>query len=248
MKIINQLGLYLFQIAKILSFSIIFSACSTLGNTSTRIGQTSASYVSEFPEVNIGEISGVSIKDTFQIGDAADVSVYNVESLSNTYVVDRKGDIVFPLIGKVKVAGLSTYQLQEQLTSRYGEQYLREPGINVKIEAQSLGKIVVDGAVRKPGVFEIDGIIRLTEAIALAQGLNNEDTSGSKIYIVRTIDGKEVIAEVNLQNIRKFGLPDAQIIPNDVIFVQDSRGRIVFREFLKTLPLLNTIFLISRTN
>jgi len=117
--------------------------------------------------------------------------------------------------------------------------------VNVKLEAQDLGRVVVDGAVNKPGVFEIDDIINLSEAIALAAGLDNEDTNGSSIFIVRSINGERKVREVNLREIRKLGAADPQIIPNDVIFVQDSTGRILFREFLRTVPLLNTAVIYS---
>jgi len=179
-------------------------------------------------------------KDIFKSGDIADVQVYNVEALTNTYVVDRGGDINFPLIGSLKVAGLTTTQLQQTLTQRYGADYLRAPSINVKLEAQDLGRVVVDGAVNTPGVFEINDIITLSEAIALAQGLDDQTTNGSRVYIVRNIEGTRRVKEVDMRQVRQLGAADPQIIPSDVIFVEDSVGRIAFREFLRTVPLLNT--------
>ena len=231
-----------------LGFSLLsLTACATMKKTDASLANVgseasisqNARYVDVFPEVSIAEIARSTTKDTFKIGDTADITVYNVESLTGTYVVDRIGNINFPLIGVVKVAGLSTIDLQKILTESYGTYYLRNPNINVKLDAQDLGRVVVDGAVNKPGVFEIDRIIRLSEAIALAEGLG-EDANGSSVFIIRTINGEAKIKEVNLKDVRKLGAPDPQIIPDDVIFVQDSTGRVVFREFIRAVPLLNT--------
>jgi len=238
-----------------LTASLIVTGCASVSdgnplklNGNSASIQDAQGYVTDFPTVSIEDIARSRTKDVFKIGDTADVSVYNVESLTNTYVVDRAGNINFPLIGTVKVAGLSTTEVQNTLTTRYGSQYLRSPSVNVKLEAQDLGRVVVDGAVNKPGVFEIDDIINLSEAIALASGLDNQDTNGSSIFIVRSINGERKVREVNLREIRKLGAADPQIIPNDVIFVQDSAGRILFREFLRTVPLLNTAVIYATRN
>lgn len=233
----------------VLGLALCLSACANIGggnlNNSKETIKDSQNYVGSFDNVNVSDLARSVNDDIFKVGDIADVSVYSVEDLSNTYVVDGSGNISFPLIGTIQVAGLSTTQLQETLTQRYGSTYLREPGINVKLESKDLGRIVVDGAVNKPGVFDVKNIIRLTEAIALAEGLDTIETNGSEVYIARTINGERKVTQVDLRSIRKFAAIDPQIIPDDVIFVQDSSGRILFREFLRTVPLLNTATLLA---
>ena len=73
----------------------------------------------------------------------------------------------------------------------------------------------------------------------------NEDANRKEIYIIRDIEGQRRVKKVNLSDIRQTAAADPQIIPNDVVFVQDARGRILFREFLKTVPLLNTAAIIA---
>lgn len=238
-------------ILPVLALSTAVSGCASLGSTpfgaqdpETKI-ENASGYVSEFPEVSLNEIAQSVTQDVFKAGDIADVSVYNVEALTQTYVVDRGGQISFPLIGVVQVAGLSTTQLQQTLTQRYAATYLQQPSINVKREAQDLGRVVVDGAVNKPGVFDIDDIITLSEAVALAEGLDAQDTNGSRIFIVRTINNERKVREVDIRDVRKLGSADPQIIPGDIIFVQDSPGRVAFREFLRTVPLLNTAAILA---
>lgn len=216
-----------------------FSPGAIAGAQTTDISNAQG-YVNAFPEMDINTVALSNARDVFKIGDTADISVYDVDSLTNSYIVDRSGNVSFPLIGTVKVAGLNTTELQQILTQRYGAQYLRSPSINVKLEAQTLGRVVVDGAVTSPKVFEVDDIVTLSEAIAQAGGLDENATNGSSVFIVRDIGGERKVREVNLRDIRRLGAPDPQIIPGDVIFVQDSAGRVAFREFLRTVPLLNT--------
>jgi len=220
------------------------SACATLapafgGNHGDDAIGEAANYVDSFPQINISELARNSAVDVIKVGDTAEVTIYNVEDLSGNYIVDRTGNISMPLIGPVQAEGRSVFELQEALTRRYGADYLQNPNINVKLDAKKLGKVIVDGAVNKPGVFEVDRVIRLSEAIALAEGIG-EDTTGKSVYIVRNVGGTAKVKEVNLRNIRNLSAPDPEISPDDVIFVNDSAGRVIFREFLRTVPLLNT--------
>lgn len=231
--------------------ALILTACVSVADAThessvqTDRATKSEAYVSDFPVVSLNQIAQDVTKDVFKSGDIADVRVYNVEELTQTYVVDRSGKISFPLIGSLKVAGLSTTQLQEILIERYGADFLHTPSINVKLEPQDLGRVVVDGAVNKPGVFDVNDIITLSEAIALAQGLNGENTNGSSVFIIRTINGERKIKEVDLRQIRKLRVSNTQIIPGDIVFVEDSVGRVLFKEFLRTVPLLNSAAIIA---
>jgi len=194
-KIAPRLSLIL--CAGLLSACASFEALSPIGGNKTSPIEQSEAYVTEFPEVSLNQIAQNVTKDIFKSGDIADVQVYNVEALTNTY-------------------------------------------------AQDLGRVVVDGAVNTPGVFEINDIITLSEAIALAQGLDDQTTNGSRVYIVRNIEGTRRVKEVDMRQVRQLGAADPQIIPSDVIFVEDSVGRIAFREFLRTVPLLNTAIIYGR--
>lgn len=245
MNFFNQVKLQYFLIPCLLLCALMLSSCSSL--QAQKI-QDNPNYVAEFPDENIGKIAQNITKDIFKVGDTANLTVYNVDALSNSYVVDRNGNINFPLIGTIHVESLNTAELQEILTQKYGSQYLKNPGINVKLESNEIGRVVVDGAVNNPGVFEVNDIIRLSEAIALAEGLNNIDTNGSKTFIVRNVSGERKVTEVDLRTIREFGGNDPQIIPNDVIFVQDNKGRVLFREFLRTVPLLSTAVIFATRN
>ena len=208
--------------------------------------QSETVFVESFPELDNLAYAQSSTQDIFRVGDIADIVVYKVADLSGTYAVDRNGIIDFPLIGDVDVSGKNTADLQVLLEELYGETYLQDPNISVKIEKTKLGKLVVDGAVEEPGVFEVFEIVTLSEAIALAGGLTLE-ADRKYIYIVRRVDGETKVQVANLDEIRKYGNNNPSIYPGDIIYVQDSNTRLAYNEFLRTIPLLSSlIFAASR--
>ena len=219
------------------------SACASMGDKSNNdLLADGEFYTQDFPEVSENTLAINADQDRFRIGDIADIFVYNVDSLTNTYPVDREGNVNFPLIGSQKVAGLTTLELQKQLMSEYGANYLQNPSITVKLESSMLGNIVVDGAVSKPGVFDLFKPIRLSEAVAMAGGLS-ENANQKEVYMVREIEGKKKVKIVNLKDIRRMGATDPQVYPDDIVYVQDSTGRMAYNEFLRTVPLLSAILL-----
>lgn len=222
------------------------TACASLGGDSGSSGSLSEGefFTQDFPEISENSLAINAEQDRFRIGDIADIYVYDVDSLTNTYPIDREGNINFPLIGTQEVAGLTTLELQKQLVAEYGETYLQNPSITVKLEASKLGNIVVDGAVSKPGVFELYNPVRLSEAVAMAGGLTS-DANTKSVYLVREIEGKRKVKEVNLKEIRSLGASDPEVYPDDIVFVQNSAGRMAYNEFLRTIPLLSAILIAS---
>ncbi|MGB3456477.1 MAG: polysaccharide biosynthesis/export family protein [Litorimonas sp.] len=224
--------------AAVLLSCIALSACAT-SSVSDNI-ENSDLLVQEFPPVSASDIAVNTLRDEIKIGDTVEMQVYNIESLSKEYVVDRAGQVNFPLIGRVDVVGLNTSELEQTLTRMYGADYLRDPSINIRVEPRELGKVVVDGAVNRPGVFEVSNVISLSEAIAMAEGLNNETTNGSSIFIVRNVDGTRKVREIDMREVRSFEVAEIDIIPSDVIFVDQSPGRVIFNNILRSNTLIQT--------
>lgn len=194
------------------------------------------------PTVDAATILSLENNDVFKVGDRAEITIFNVEDLSGTFLVNKSGNVVLPLVGEIKAAGLSTEDLQSKLVQAYGETYLQNPSINVDLDPVDLGRVVVDGAVKKPGAFDIQKIIGLSEAIAMAEGVT-EDANRREVYIVRHAGGEKYLQIADLTQIRKALVDDPKLIPGDIVFVQDSTGRIIFREFLRTVPIINSILI-----
>ena len=186
--------------------------------------------------------------ETFKKGDIAKISVNGLKEFSGTYTVGKDGKIYFGHIGDIYVAGHTVPEVQLKVQKGYGLCCLTNPNVSVEREDKQpvFGKIVVDGAVNDAGVFEIDEFIRLSEALALAGGMS-EIANPEMTVISRVIEGERKISTVNMADIQLYGAVDPLILPNDVVYIQDSKGRLLYQDFVKTLPLVSAlIFAASR--
>jgi polysaccharide export outer membrane protein len=172
--------------------------------------------------------------------DKLDIKVFQVEALSGEFQVEQTGAINFPLIGSVQAQGKTTTELAALLTQRLGEKYLRSPSVQVGFKETSEQSITVDGSVRQPGVFPLKGSTSLMKAVAMARG-TTEDANPSRVVIFRTVNGQRVAGAFDLSAIRKAEAQDPTVYGNDIIIVDGSRARTVFRDLLSSIPLLGIL-------
>ena len=174
----------------------------------------------------------------YKQGDIADVTIFNEAGLSGKYVVDSQGNATFPYIGSVQIAGLTNIQLQTRLMQLYGADFFQNPNILVNMEAKGLGKVIIDGAVKTPGVIELSNAISLTEAIARVGGITQEGDS-DKVFVVRQNGTTRTPFRVDLDAVRLAQAPDPVLIPSDVIFVQKEGDKFDYDDILRAIPVLN---------
>ena len=112
-------------------------------------------------------------------GDAIRLIVPGEAALSDIYDVDPQGAVTLPLIGRMDVAKQSWQDVRSKLLAAYRRE-LREPGINVI----PLRRVLVLGAVNKPGSYLLAPTVSLSGAIATASGAV-ADGSARRIRITR---------------------------------------------------------------
>ena len=122
-------------------------------------------------------------------GDSVRVLIWQEPDLSGSFRVDENSVLTLPMLGPVRVAGLTAAQLRERLMQDYSVQ-LRNPSIDVTI----LRRVSVLGHVRQPGLYEVDPTMRVSDVIAMAGGVAPEGNDDN-IKVVR--NGVEV-AKVEL--------------------------------------------------
>ncbi|MHA7901497.1 MAG: polysaccharide biosynthesis/export family protein [Henriciella sp.] len=169
--------------------------------------------------------------------DMLEVSVFGVDELNGTYQVDFTGQIKLPLIGEVRAVGLNSSELAEDLERRYGETYLQNPDVTVRIEESVGRQVTVEGAVNAPGLFPVRGRLTLLQAVALAGGTSSA-SNPKNVYLFREIEGERRAASFNLVNIRKGAADDPQIYGNDIVVVDGSDLRENYRDLIRSAPLL----------
>ncbi len=116
------------------------------------------------------------------------VTVFGQKDLDREVRVNGQGEISLPLVGLVKVAGLTTQEIEKRLQELYGSEYLVKPQVNVAVKEYRHQRVAVTGAVAKPGSYEIIGPRTLLEVLALAGGFANSPgaaQAGDTINIIR---------------------------------------------------------------
>lgn len=169
-------------------------------------------------------------------GDKLRLTVFQVEDLTFEEIrVDVSGNLQLPLVGSVRAAGYTPEELSAYLTQRLGERYLRDPQVSVIVNEAASQKITVDGAVTKPGVYEMRGQTSLVQAVAMAEGASRvADTR--QIAVFRMIDGRRHVALFDLQSIRSGQAPDPILQGDDIVIVDTSRMSVAMRDVIAALP------------
>lgn len=138
------------------------------------------------------------------------------------YLIDSEGNIDFPVIGKIKLSGLTRSAaidiLKEQL-----KPYLNNPTILIRILNY---KITVLGEVRNPGTFTIPNErITLLEAIGIAGDLQITGIR-KNVLVIRDSDGKKTETRVDLTTNELFSSPVYYLQQNDVVYVEPNRAKV----------------------
>jgi len=173
---------------------------------------------------------------TYRIGpyDLLKIEVFQVAELSSQERVNEAGFVVMPLIGNVKVGGLTPDEAEQFIAAKLGEEYLQDPQVNIFVSEYASQKVTVSGRVKKPGVFPVAGKTTLMQAIALAGGLDDVAKKDEILVFRKQPTGSVNAYVVNLASIEEGKLTDPVIVADDRIVVPKS-GAAVFRQALGSI-------------
>jgi len=173
-------------------------------------------------------------------GDIITIRALNVEEISEKPVrIGTSGIIKFPMIGRIKAAGMTLEQLEAEITSRLKDS-VNEPDVAVAITEYRSQPVSIMGSVNTPGVLHLEGRKTLFEVLSLAGGLKPE--AGYSVKITRRTEfgviplpgaapdatGRYSVATVNLKSVMEARKPEENILvcPFDVISV--PKGELVY--------------------
>lgn len=181
--------------------------------------------------------------DIIRTGDHLAIRVLGEPELtSDAYIVDGKGAIQVPLAGEFVVAGRNASEVRDELTSRLGSRYIRNPQVAVSVSERRRTTFAVEGDVREPGIFEaVPGTTLLS---ALAQAKSTSETAKlDEVMIFRVLQGQRLGARFNIGDIRNGRAADPMILAGDTVVVGRSALKENFKQFLQAAPLLNLFYI-----
>ena len=157
-----------------------------------------------------------------------------ISSLVNGYLIDEEGMIEFPVVGKIKISGLTIFKAQQKI-QQIAEQYLDSPVTEVRLLNF---RFTVLGEVRKENtVNSLNNRITMLEAIGLAGGFTDY-ADKSNVKVIRQGEGKAEVFYVNLLDENFVQSPFYYVNQNDVIVVPPLRQRPYQIYFGKNLALV----------
>ena len=139
------------------------------------------------------------------------------------YVVDNDGYIDFPVLGLVKAAGLTRWELAKEIKGMIVDgNYIKDPVVTVEFMNF---KISVMGEVTSPGTYNIEGDkITILQALSLARDLTIFGRRDN-VSVIREQDGERVIYQVDLRSASIFESPAYYLQQNDIVYVEPNKVR-----------------------
>lgn len=228
---------------------LIFTACSSDRNLvyfsdlpQTDINQTkdlSAALASSEPKIQQNDVIDIKVtslspesNNLFNINNSVNplISTNNNNNNNNTsnigipgvgYRVDQNGEIGFPVLGEVKLAGLTTDEAQNYLIKQLST-YIKSPLVSVNFLNF---KVTVIGEVNRPGTFNVSGnSINFLEALGLAGDMTPYGRRDN-VLLIRQVDNKRSIVRINLNGSRIFDTPYYYLHQNDIVYVEPDKSK-----------------------
>ena len=115
------------------------------------------------------------------IGDKLEISVFGHDDLSRTVDVRSDGNISYPLIGDLKVAGMAPSEVDAEITRALGKDYLVDPDVNVEVKESQSRWVSILGEIRNPGRYLLKRNMHVIDLIGEAGGPTKDAGPGVTI-------------------------------------------------------------------
>ncbi|WP_366184827.1 polysaccharide biosynthesis/export family protein [Flavobacterium ovatum] len=141
---------------------------------------------------------------------------------SQLYLVDSKGTIDFPILGKLKIGGKTRTEVVAMLSQKIAT-YIKNPIINLRI---TNFKVSLQGEVNSPGVYTINSErLTLIEALSLSKDLTIYGKRDN-ILVIREVDGQKTFNRVDITKADFMNSPFYYLSQNDVIYVEPNKSKV----------------------
>ena len=191
-------------------------------------------------------------------GDRVAINVFNVYRQSSTgtaqftssegsgsllnnqegYLVSQDGTVFLPLIGDVKLQGMTTAQATKTLTEKYTK-YLRHPFVTVNILNQ---RVYVLGDVKNPGMVPVlNETMTIFEAIARSGDFSTYGRRDNIMIIRGNINDNPEIRIIDMSHMASLRVQDLILRPNDIVYVQPRDMKATNIAISEITPILSLI-------
>ncbi|SDS99599.1 polysaccharide export outer membrane protein [Mucilaginibacter mallensis] len=252
-KILNHHLQFVLSISSIL---LLFSSCSYKQDQVLFEGNTQPN-----TSISVATIYRIKPQDILQVRNLQNVkyivddapstsssSSSSANADNQTYQVEEDSTIGLPVLGNVKVAGLTRYEAEKKIAYLYSKTLLKDPVIQVKILNL---KVTLMGEIKTPGNYPLlKDKTTLTEVLGEAGGLTSK-ADEKNIKIIRGPQENPQVTEIDLGKLNSLSNPACILQNQDIIYVSESRHAVKNEKLQNlsniaqpALTLLNTVLII----
>lgn len=161
------------------------------------------------------------------LGDRIRVAVFQEDDLSAIPRVNARGTVTLPLIGEVRVSGLTVIEAQERIERALVEgRFMRAPQVNITVEEYAAREVSILGQVRNPGKYAlpVESTLTVVELVTRAGGFTDIG-KGTEVRVTRIgPDGRETNFTVDVESVIR-GRGKSRVEDNSMLL---EAGDIVF--------------------
>jgi len=164
------------------------------------------------------------VATTLGPGDEIVVHVfYGASEMERPYTIGPSGEIGFPLIGKVEVAGRTQAEIETEIQERLADGYLKDPMVSIDIKEVRSQKIAVFGQINTPGTLPFFEGMTIVEAISQAGGFTQLARKDA-VTVTRTRpDGTKDSYVIPVESIAENRADNFLMQPGDIVLVPQRR-------------------------
>jgi len=232
MRCLQLLGILLATLPAIVFSQTNLFPQNTLSNPTTSTGtetNTSAAPSSATTSSSSAPLpAAINAPAGYQLSanDGIGVEVFGEEDLKTVARLDSEGNVSLPLIGSVRLGGLTLSQATARVTELYARDYLVNPKVKVTLLGYARRRFTVLGQVNHPGSFEMPetspGGIDLMEAIAMAGGYTRIAAPERTSVRRHLANGADQILRVNAKKVERGKAATFRALDGDSITVGES--------------------------
>jgi polysaccharide export outer membrane protein len=157
-------------------------------------------------------------------GDLLQISVFEAKELDKTVRVNSRGYVSLPLVGEVKISGLTAIEAEETIEDMYKRRFIKDPHVGIFVEEQISQRITLVGQFKNPGTYDYLSNQKLLDVIALGGGLSEQAGQIVQVRRTRYVQGEPNTFIVDLDRLIKQGDVELNIRLNggDVLFIPEA--------------------------
>jgi polysaccharide export outer membrane protein len=177
---------------------------------------------------NTGRAPAYRIRST----DKLSIRVFQEDDLTTISRVDSKGTVNLPLVGEIRVSGLTLSDAERTIESAYiNRRFLRNPEVTVAVEEYSPREVSINGQVKNPGRFPlpVESSMTVLDLVTRAGGFT-DTAEGTAVRVTRILpDGSTRVITLDVEslikgkgNAKSNGENSALLLePDDIIYVPE---------------------------